>query len=219
MKNLILLITIIFNAFVANSQTISVDTIIKQKKYTSYFSYTLKTPLYVSYLLYKGGGECDRTGYRFQTGGVKNSQDAYDYKGSGYDEGHLANAEDFSYNCIYDEQTFRFYNCLPQTPNLNRGCWKSDETKIRSQSQTDSLFIVCGGLPSTKKLEHGAVVPDKFWKVVYSKHKKNFTLCRIYTNTDNATATDISINELITELKKVYGNHFDLLKIIHDSNR
>ena len=40
----------------ANAQTVA-DTVIKTGIYTSYYSYTLKEPLYVTYSLTKGGSE------------------------------------------------------------------------------------------------------------------------------------------------------------------
>jgi endonuclease G len=48
-----------------------------------------------------------------------------DYAGSGYDKGHMAAALDFASDCEKEEMTFVYYNALPQTPNLNRGVWKS----------------------------------------------------------------------------------------------
>src|SRR5436853_110152 len=74
-----------------------VDTVIKTGIYKSYFCYSLKEPLYVTYTLYKGGGGCDRDeqGFNFKKCGVQTASDA-DYSGSGYDKGHLANAEDFA---------------------------------------------------------------------------------------------------------------------------
>lgn len=35
-----------------------------------------------------------------------------DYLNSGYDAGHLANAEDFAFDRYKEEKTFRYYNCL-----------------------------------------------------------------------------------------------------------
>ena len=74
----------------------SVDTVIKTTGYTSYFNYTLHEPLYVAYKLYKGGGDCDRAGDVFTTGGLIGSATAADYKAGRYDEGHLANSKDFA---------------------------------------------------------------------------------------------------------------------------
>src|ERR1043165_6897143 len=94
------------------------------------FSNKYHGPKYVSYYLYKGGGPCDREKFRFKND-KSNLECATDndYSNSGYEKGHLANAEDFAFDCEKDELTFRYYNCLPQTPNLNKGVWKTNETK------------------------------------------------------------------------------------------
>lgn len=75
----------------------NVDTIINKGIYKSYYCYTLKDPLYVVYTLYNGGGDCSRKDMKF----VSDSATAtnYDYYKSGYDRGHLVNAEDFAFDC------------------------------------------------------------------------------------------------------------------------
>jgi endonuclease G len=126
------------------SQAQTVDTVIHKDNYTSYYSYSLHNPLFVVYKLFKGGGSCSRINDRFITDNLPLSATAKDYAASGYDEGHLADSKDFAYDCKLQEETFRFYNCVPQTPALNRGIWKHFETLIRKESQTDSLLIIAG---------------------------------------------------------------------------
>ena len=165
--------------------------------YTVNFSNALHEPLWVSYKLYHGGGDCSRKGFHFlnDIDSLKTATNK-DYSKSGYDKGHLANAEDFAYDCTKDELTFRYYNCLPQTPNLNRGVWKSKETLIRQWSRSDSLLIVCGGAFSTKKIQN-IFVPDYCWKVVQSLSTKKILFCGWFTNTNSATEENISFNELL----------------------
>jgi len=123
-----------------------------------------------------------------------------DYIGSHYDKGHLANAEDFAFDCAKDELTFRYYNCLPQTANLNRGIWKKMETKIRKWSQTDKLYIICGGFFGNKKIGNIAV-PSYCWKVVQSVATKKVLFCGWFGNTSKATLEEISTSELEKRLK------------------
>lgn len=150
-----------------------VDTIIDAKYYKSYYDIDRKQPVYVSYKLYKGGGPCDRATLRFKNDtGIKTAT-TKDYLGTGFDMGHLANAEDFAYDCVAGEKTFRFYNCLPQYPNLNRGVWKKWENKVRDLSQVDSLLVMCGGKFSDKIIGDKVYVPEYCWKVVYSLSKKS----------------------------------------------
>jgi endonuclease G len=207
MKKLILALLLILS-FSANAQ-IKVDTIIDTKVYKSYFCKAIKEPLYVSYILYKGGGDCDRSGFRFKNDTKLKTATQKDYAASGYDQGHLAGAEDFAYDCPSDEKTFRFYNCLPQTPNLNRGVWKKWETEIRKESQIDSLYIVCGGQFDVKQtIGNGVWVPTHCWKVVQSVKTKKIKHVLYFDNTNKATYKEITI----AELEKILGYKIPLIK-------
>lgn len=154
------------------AQSPDVDTIIETNIYKSYFDIDVKQPLQLSYILHKGGGDCGRSKFRFINDTKIATATQKEYAKSGFDMGHLANAEDFAYDCKKDELTFRFYNCLPQYPNLNRGVWKKWETKIRELSQTDSLLVVCGAKFSDKKTSTNLFIPDEFYKVVKSLNTK-----------------------------------------------
>ena len=54
-----------------------------------------------------------------------------DYKGSGYDRGHLAPAADFKWSSTAMSESFYMSNMSPQVPGFNRGIWKKLESKIR----------------------------------------------------------------------------------------
>lgn len=183
---------VLFITICTEAQT--VDTIITTPIYKSYFSYQTHTPLFVCYELYKGGGNCSRANMSFETGGVKNSATKRDYAGSGYDIGHMADAEDFSYDCDKERQTFFFYNALPQTPRLNRGCWKSIETQVRKLSQTDSLRIICGGVRFDTKMG-SVMVPAYCYKIIENLNTKQ-TVCYLFKNDDSDAYTKVEIGVL-----------------------
>jgi len=173
-----------------------VDTTIINEAYTAYVNKQLGQPLYVKYKLYKGGGKCQRA-----TNWVNDTKlklvDENQYKGTIYDKGHLANAEDFAYNCRLDSLTFRDYNRLPQTRKLNRGIWKAMETEVRKMSQTDSLMIYTGGywgVPNTEV--NGMKIPSICWKVVYSLSKKKVVLCTLFYNNDTPVKVDGNLENL-----------------------
>lgn len=196
MKKTTIITAILLFAISAVAQT-KIDTVITTVAYKSYFCKAIKEPLYVSYKLYKGGGDCDRAGFRFKNDTRLSTATQKDYAATGYDQGHLANAEDFASDCVKDEATFRFYNCLPQTANLNRGIWKKWETEIRKESQTDSLLIMCGGTFETKKIiGDGVWVPTHCWKIVKSLSKNKVLHCLYFTNTENAECKEIKLEEL-----------------------
>ena len=179
----------------------------------SHFYRPIKQPLFVKYALFKGGGSCDRgsTDFKNDQAGLETATDK-DYAGSGYDKGHLANAEDFANNCAKQKLTFVYYNALPQTVNLNRGVWKSNETTIRQWSQKDRLVIICGGYKFRKKGR--LYVPTNCFKVVQKKATGKILFCGTYTNTSKAKKKDITE----AALEKTLGYKLPILKIPASGN-
>jgi len=176
--------------------------------YKANFSNDYHEPRFVSYYLYKGGGDCDRNKFTFKNDDSRlECATDNDYKGSTYDKGHLANAKDFAFDCVKDELTFRYYNCLPQTINLNRGIWKTKETMIREWSQTQKLYIICGGFFGNKKIGNIAL-PSYCWKVVQSATTKKILFCGWFSNTTPANLEEITV----PELEKRLQSHLVLLK-------
>lgn len=141
-----------------------------------------------------------------------------DYKKSGFDEGHLANAEDFANNCPYEESTFRFWNAMPQTPLLNRGIWKVQETEIRKKSQSQALIVLCGGIYNGKTIGNGVSLPDTCWKIVipspFNSPASIYYQAAIFTNTDHPVRTDWPIEKLESYLKKRYN--LDIEKLVNE---
>ena len=174
-----------------------IDTVIVTNAYTSYYNYQLHEPVYVAFRLYQAGGDCDRKAFHFKTGDLPYSAKASDYKASGYDQGHLADAKDFAFDCEKEEVTFRFFNCVPQTPKLNRGIWKQFETVIRKDSQTDSLLVVCGSIfGSTTIGPQNIAVPSHCWKIVYSLTSKQVTYCLLFPNDNSDSFEHIELADL-----------------------
>ncbi len=92
-----------------------------------------------------------------------------DYRGSGYDRGHLLPSADRTDSEASNRSTFLYSNMAPQLPRLNRGPWKRLEERLRAQtSNYDTLYIVVGTvLPSRPRtIGRGVVVPELFFKAV-----------------------------------------------------
>jgi endonuclease G len=93
--------------------------------------------------------------------------------------------------------TFRYYNCIPQTPNLNRGTWKKWETTIREESKTDSLLVICGGAWKNTNTLNGVRIPSHCWKVVYSLNKNTTLHVLLFSNNkDNNICEVITLQKL-----------------------
>lgn len=185
------------------------DTLIKNNVYESLYSYRYGQPLYVKYKLYKGGGDCNRKieGFFFKGDSIvpNLSADGDDYENSGYDKGHMVNAEDFAFDCKKEELTFRYYNSVPQTPKLNRGIWKVYETKIRELSQCDSLLIFCGGIftKTSKPIKEGSklIVPTYCYKVIVSLSTHKLIAAEIFTNTTDPKQTSVQLLDIEAKVK------------------
>jgi endonuclease G, mitochondrial len=182
------------------------DTLLTNTAYKSYYSYSFRAPVAVVYNLYCGGGDCarDKMDFKNDVKGLKTAYDS-DYKSSGYDKGHMANAEDFAYDCTLEELTFRYYNCVPQTPELNRGPWKQFETLIRKLSQSDSLVVICYNEFTSKKIKN-VNVPTKCYKLVYDLVTKKVVYAFYYTNTKTPVYHDL------IKKPKEYKFMLDLIK-------
>ena len=191
--------------FTATAQKFKTDTVIDTGIYKSYYNYTLKEPLYVTYTLFKGGGDCSRTGMDFKKCGVKTASDE-DYTHSGYEKGHLANAEDFANDCEKLKKTFCYYNCVPQTNKLNTGIWNTWEKTLRKQSQNQALFIIAGSIFKNKTIGVNNIgVPDQCYKIVIDPTTKKILYCFLFPNNDSDSYTKITL----AKLKKMLG--YDLM--------
>ena len=93
-----------------------------------------------------------------------------DYRGSGYDRGHLAPAADFSFSETAMRQSFFMSNMSPQNPSFNRGIWRKLEALVRDWSlMYDELHIVTGPLfiNSSEKIgPNGVTIPSHYYKVI-----------------------------------------------------
>lgn len=100
-----------------------------------------------------------------------------DYKGSGYDRGHMAPAADMKWSKRVMRESFYLSNMCPQNPSLNRGDWNDLEEVVRKWAKRDSaIIVVCGPIVSKRPatIGHGKVaVPKAFFKVVLSPYSKH----------------------------------------------
>lgn len=97
-----------------------------------------------------------------------------DYRGSGYDRGHICPARDMAYSKKAMHESFLLSNTSPQAPGFNRGIWKEMEAWVRDVAAKEgSIYILCGpvfGNPTEKTIGDSRIpVPIGFWKVVFDE--------------------------------------------------
>ena len=77
------------------------------------------------------------------------TDNAYDFRGSGYDRGHLVASADRLYSIPANEQTFFYSNMSPQVHSFNGGIWASLENKVQVwgalSAIRDTLYVTKGG--------------------------------------------------------------------------
>lgn len=99
------------------------------------------------------------------------SAELSDYRGSGYDRGHMAPAADFRWSSSAMDDTFYLSNMTPQNPSFNRGIWADLENAVRNMAMDNSsVYVVTGPVltdgPYDTIGESQVAVPKNFYKVV-----------------------------------------------------
>ena len=99
------------------------------------------------------------------------SASPYDYKGTGYDRGHLAPAGDMKINSVAMSESFFMSNISPQNPSFNRGGWKKLESLVRMWGRNKVSYITTAGVLNSNnfnKIGGSQVsVPNLFYKIIY----------------------------------------------------
>jgi endonuclease G len=93
-----------------------------------------------------------------------------DYRGSGYDRGHLAPAGDMKWNAEAMSESFLLSNISPQDPSFNRGIWRELEEQVRRWAvEKESLYVVTGPVLTSVHSsigENEVGVPGYYFKVL-----------------------------------------------------
>lgn len=92
----------------------------------------------------------------------------YDYRGSGYDRGHLVPSGDRTRRKKDNSATFIMSNIIPQVPENNREVWREFEEYCRDLVfEGKELYIIAGGDKYGEKIAKNKVTVQKYnWKVV-----------------------------------------------------
>jgi endonuclease G len=93
-----------------------------------------------------------------------------DYRGSGFDRGHLAPAGDFKWSAQAMSETFFMSNMSPQQHGFNSGIWKNLEERVRGWAVENELVYVVSGPVFTDNMQcigaNKVAVPGHYYKVL-----------------------------------------------------
>ena len=99
------------------------------------------------------------------------TDNAYDYRGSGFDRGHLVASADRLYSIPANEQTFYYSNMSPQIHSFNGGIWASLEGKVQEwgalSAIRDTLYVAKGGTIAHHQVMDKTIGDNK---IVIPKH-------------------------------------------------
>jgi len=101
-----------------------------------------------------------------------------DYKGSGYDKGHMAPAADMRWDQQAMDECFYLSNMVPQVgKGMNQGIWKILEENVRICAITrGELYIFTGPIydDGVKKTigKNKVAVPTHLYKIIYDPNKR-----------------------------------------------
>ena len=141
-----------------------------------------------------------------------------DYKGSGFDRGHMAPAGDMKWDAKAMEESFYTTNICPQNHNLNAGDWKELEEQVRDWAiKNEKVYVVCGPIMKQKYEtigQNNVAVPDSFYKVVLMYKDGSWrALGFVFANKAGNKPLD-TYAKSIDEVEKITG--FDFFSILPD---
>ena len=149
--------------------------VVKHEFYTLSYVEQHEQPEWVYYMLTAAmvNGEAERgDDFRPDAKVKTGSADLSDYKGSGYDRGHLCPAADMKQSDKAMSETFFMSNMSPQVGAFNRGVWARLEEQVRKWAvEDDTIYVATGPVFVNNIGEIGGnrvTVPGFYYKVVYS---------------------------------------------------
>ncbi len=168
------------NGHVALGAPSAADQLLCREGYAVGYDYNRKVPIWVAYHLTKESVEKKyKRSNRFKED--EEIPAAYrstlsDYKGTGYDRGHMAPAAtiDFSKNSM--QESFLLTNMTPQLPGFNRQGWRYLEAYIREwAADRGDLYVVTGSLfdDEITTIGNNVSIPSSFFKVVFDPEEEN----------------------------------------------
>ncbi|MDD5242445.1 MAG: DNA/RNA non-specific endonuclease [Syntrophorhabdaceae bacterium] len=127
-----------------------------------------------------------------------------DYKGSGYDRGHMAPAADMKWDQQAMIECFYLSNMVPQNPPMNQIIWRILEENVRNWAiDRGELYIFTGPIYEgrTKKTigKNKVAVPTHLYKIIYDPKKNEaiaFIMPNVKLNTEDMPTYIVTIREI-----------------------
>ena len=192
------------------------DQIVNRVGYALGYSQRHKQPLWVAYRL--TADEVTNVvvrradNFMFDASIIGGSATLEDYRGSGYDRGHLAPAADMKWSPQAMEESFLLSNICPQKNAFNGGIWKRLEEWVRGLAvRRGSVFVITGPIFPDDE-EHVTIgaspvtVPKFFFKVVLDERPPKRMMGFIMPNVPNRNIYKFAVS--VDEVEEATGMDF-----------
>jgi len=115
------------------------------------------------------------------------SAELEDYKGSGFDRGHLCPAADMKLDQASVSETFYMSNISPQDPIFHRQIWGNLEIQVREWAKTeDTIVVITGPIFRNNRGKIGknqVTIPGYYYKVILDLTGKKKMIALVIKNT------------------------------------
>ncbi len=126
-----------------------------------------------------------------------------DYKGYGYDRGHMAPNADMP-DAASQKECFSLANMVPQDGDNNSGLWRHIEESVRNMAERDGdIYVVTGPIfdgDTVKQINDRVMVPTKIFKAIYDAKRQEASVYLV----DNAPGDKYRVITL-AELEELSG--------------
>jgi len=153
---------------------LTADTILSYSGFDLAYNEQYEQAAWVAYVLTREeieSGNIERTdNFRPDKNLATGSASLADYRGSGFDRGHLAPAGDMQWAPEAMSESFLMSNMSPQLPAFNQGVWKRLESEVRNWAiEKDSVYVITGPVlaPIDSFIGENQVgIPQHYYKVL-----------------------------------------------------
>lgn len=193
------------------------EQIIRHTGYTLSYNEEAEQPSYVAYELTRAevltqNVERDDD-FREDPMVSSKSAELSDYRGSGYDRGHMAPAADFRWSSEAMSDTFYLSNMSPQDPSFNRGIWADLEAAVRVMAyENDGLYVVTGPVLTDGPYEtigkNEVAVPKNYYKVLLDYKEPDVKAIGFLLPNEGSSKSLESFATTVDEVERVTGIDF-----------
>nr|XP_030142668.3 endonuclease G, mitochondrial [Taeniopygia guttata]XP_030142669.3 endonuclease G, mitochondrial [Taeniopygia guttata] len=140
-----------------------------------------------------------------------------DYRGSGFDRGHLAAAANHKWSQKAMRDTFYLSNIAPQNPHLNQNAWNNLEKYCRSLAKNNRNVYVCTGPLFLPRMEadgkmyvkyqvigkNNVAVPTHFFKVLILEKESGEIELRSYVMPNSPVDDKIPLERFLVPIESI----------------